>query len=425
MKEVLITKCEKKFINTALDENIRLDGRKLNEARKLKLHFGSSWGSCLASLGQTRVIANVSCDIQQPKLSRPNEGLLYINVELNPLAAAHFEAGRQSEVGVALTRQLERCFKDSRCLDMESLCIVADKKVWNIRVDINVINHDGNLVDCASIATLAALSHFHRPDVTSTGDDVIIHSFAEKDPLPLTLFHQPVCVSFSTFENGKTIMDPTYIEERLGVTQLTMGLNAYHEFVNLSFADKSSLSKISTDVSASVKSIAANHAINVIKQIRDAVTLDVQTRYKKEPCKINRFKDAISIDKISMFREKMPIKLSQWNTRIKEEEAQKNNLKMDCNDEENDNNDDDDEDNDVEMDESGDEVRKVGLGSAELITKMSTSVGEGIKNSWVSSSDDEDDDGTSANDIETLKVTKVNKVLGEIVLTDSEQEDIL
>lgn len=76
-----------------------------------------------------RVIANVSCDIQQPKLSRPNEGLLYINVELNPLAAAHFEAGRQSEAGVSLTRQLERCFKDSRCIDMESLCIVADKKV--------------------------------------------------------------------------------------------------------------------------------------------------------------------------------------------------------------------------------------------------------------------------------------------------------
>lgn len=65
----------------------------------------------------------------------------------------------------------------------------------------------------------------------------------------------------------------------------------------------------------------------------------------------------------------MPIKLSQWNTRIKEEEAQEKNSKMDCNDEEN-GNDDDDEDNDVEMDESGDEVRKVGLGSAELITKM-------------------------------------------------------
>ncbi|KAH0563544.1 hypothetical protein KQX54_016258 [Cotesia glomerata] len=76
------------------------------------------------------------------------------------LAAAHFEVGRQSEVGVALTRQLERCFKDSRCLDKEYLFIVADKKVWNVRVDMNVINHDGSLVDCASIVTLVALSHF-------------------------------------------------------------------------------------------------------------------------------------------------------------------------------------------------------------------------------------------------------------------------
>ncbi|KAK0091255.1 hypothetical protein PV326_003510 [Microctonus aethiopoides] len=181
-------------------QDLRLDGRKLLEARKLKLNFGSNWGCCMASLGQTKVVANVSCDVQQPKLSRPNEGMIHINVEFNPLVARQFESTEQSEIGVMMTGQLERCFKDSKCVDLESLCIVADKKVWNIRVDVNVINHDGNLVDCASIATLAALSHFHRPDVTSTGDGIIIHPFNEKDPLPLTLFHHPVCVSFATFE---------------------------------------------------------------------------------------------------------------------------------------------------------------------------------------------------------------------------------
>lgn len=75
-------------------------------------------------------------------------------------------------------------------------------QVWNLRVDVNIINHDGNLIDCASIATLAALSHFHRPDVTSTGEDIIIHPFSEKDPLPLTLYHYPVCVSFITYERS-------------------------------------------------------------------------------------------------------------------------------------------------------------------------------------------------------------------------------
>ncbi|CAG5073396.1 Similar to NOF: 120.7 kDa protein in NOF-FB transposable element (Drosophila melanogaster) [Cotesia congregata] len=57
--------------------------------------------------------------------------------------------------------------------------------------------------------------------------------------------------------------------------QLAMGLNAYHEFVNFSFADKSSLSKVLTDVSASVKTVAVEHAVDIIKQIRDADTLDM------------------------------------------------------------------------------------------------------------------------------------------------------
>jgi len=30
-------------------------------------------------------------------------------------------------------RVIERCLKESRCLDMESLCIVAEEKVWLIR----------------------------------------------------------------------------------------------------------------------------------------------------------------------------------------------------------------------------------------------------------------------------------------------------
>ena len=81
-----------------------------------------------------RVVANVACDIQPPKISRPNEGTLYFNVELNPMAAPHFEAGRQSETGVFITTQLEKCFKASKCIDLESLCIIADKKVrnWNV-----------------------------------------------------------------------------------------------------------------------------------------------------------------------------------------------------------------------------------------------------------------------------------------------------
>ncbi|XP_063979822.1 exosome complex component RRP45 [Diachasmimorpha longicaudata] len=408
MREIPLARCEREFINSSVEQEIRLDGRRIFEGRKVKLHFGGTWGRCLAALGQTQVLANVSCDVQPPKVSRPNEGMVHINVELTPLAAPYFEAGRQSETAVLLTRQLEKCFKDSRCLDLESLCIVADKKVWNLRVDINVINHDGNLVDCASIATLAALLHFHRPDVTSTGDEVIIHSFAEKDPLPVTLFHQPICVSFTTFENGTTVMDPSYLEERLGVTQLTMGLNAYRELCCLHF-DHTSISRISTDVLSLAMKDAVNYATNLVRQIKETVKIDVESRYKKEAAKAFRFKDAITVDKItSMMTERIHIRLSKW-------QSTNNDAKEELEDP-----------LDGEMkDEQAINIAGVGKGSAELITNSNLAVGEGGKNTWDSSDTEamEDDDDDDSGEIELIKVQKPEKkVLDNIELSDSEEE---
>ena len=76
-----------------------------------------------------RILAQVSCEVQQPKQTHPNEGLLFVNLELSPMGAPHFEAGRQSELAVQLNRLLEKCIKDSRCIDLESLCIQAEEKV--------------------------------------------------------------------------------------------------------------------------------------------------------------------------------------------------------------------------------------------------------------------------------------------------------
>ena len=59
----------------------------------------------------------------------------------------------------------------------------------------------GSLVDCASISALAALAHFKRPDVTTDGEEIKVHSTAERDPIPLTLHHYPICVSFALLNN--------------------------------------------------------------------------------------------------------------------------------------------------------------------------------------------------------------------------------
>ncbi|XP_048511144.1 exosome complex component RRP45 [Athalia rosae] len=399
MREVTLSNCERNFINKAIAEDTRLDGRQLLEARPVQIHFGSDWGSCHVALGNTKAVAQVSCDIQQPKAARPNEGMLHINVELNPLAAPYFEAGRQSEAAIQLNRQLEKCFKDSKCIDLESLCIVADEKVWNLRVDVNILNHDGNLVDCASIAILSALAHFHRPDVTTTGDSITIHSFAEKDPLPITLHHYPVCVSFIVFESGQIVMDPTYMEERVGAFQLTLGLNSYRELCSLHLYCLGKASVVDDTVPA-VSSHAANYANTIIQQIRKAVQQDIQAKYKKEDNDICRLKECIAVGKVTaMTNPKLAIKLSQSAVR-------KNSFNSET--ETSDQQDDDDD------------IKILGDGSAELITDKGSTVGQGGRNTWLPSEPSEEE----AEGIQLLQEVKPRKnVLDDIDLGGSSEEE--
>ena len=73
-----------------------------------------------------------------------------------------------------MNRLLEKNVKQSRLLDIETLCIRAGEKVWQIRADLNVLNHDGNILDCANVALVSALAHFRLPEVSVAGDEIKI-----------------------------------------------------------------------------------------------------------------------------------------------------------------------------------------------------------------------------------------------------------
>lgn len=147
MRETALSNCEKAFVEKAILEQLRIDKRQLNEFRNFGIFFGREFGSVICSLGATKVFAQVSCEISTPKASRPNEGTIFINVEMGPMAAPHFEIGLPlSESCIYINRILERTLRESRCVDMESLCIIAEEKVWNLRVDISVLNHEGNVM---------------------------------------------------------------------------------------------------------------------------------------------------------------------------------------------------------------------------------------------------------------------------------------
>uniref|UniRef100_A0A7N6AZC3 Exosome complex component RRP45 n=1 Tax=Anabas testudineus TaxID=64144 RepID=A0A7N6AZC3_ANATE len=234
MKDTPLCNCERDFLLKAIEEKKRLDGRQTYDYRKIKITFGTDYGCCFVDLGKTRVMAQVSCELVAPKDNRPNEGIMFFNVELSPMASPAFEQGRQSELSVKLNRQLERCLRNSKCIDTESLCVVSGEKVWQIRVDVHMLNHDGNLMDAVSIAAITALCHFRRPDVGIQGDEVTVYSPEERDPIPLSIYHMPISVSFSFFQEGTYLLvDPCEREERVMDGLLMIAMNKHREICSI------------------------------------------------------------------------------------------------------------------------------------------------------------------------------------------------
>lgn len=90
------------------------------------------------------------------------------------MAAASFEPARVGPYELLLSRTLDNTLRRARALDLESLCILAKRLVWALRVDVHFLDHDGGLVDAACVAVVAALLSFRRPDVEIRGEEVQI-----------------------------------------------------------------------------------------------------------------------------------------------------------------------------------------------------------------------------------------------------------
>jgi len=303
MKDVPLSNLETAFVLSALGEGRRMDGRAPYDVRHVDISFGSDFGCAQTRLGDTRVMAQVSCKMNVPKDARPAEGLMRINVELSPMAAPEFEGMRpNSDLFVEISRILERLIKESKCVDLEALCIISGEKVWDICVDIHVLNHDGNLIDAASICAMAALLHFRRPDVSVSGNEVTIHSFDDKAPISLSVHHIPICTTFAFMEGGKQmVVDPTDLEERTMDGKVVVGINVHQEICCLQMAGKLLLEK---DQVIRCTNIALVKVTAITQQIKARLAEDNERRSKNNPigfaADLHRAKSRLTSEKDSL-----------------------------------------------------------------------------------------------------------------------------
>ncbi|KAF2248410.1 hypothetical protein BU26DRAFT_520091 [Trematosphaeria pertusa] len=229
-REAEISVNERAFIQQALQEQIRLDGRAFDAFRPLELTFGDEYGVADVQLGKTRVIARISVDVTTPLPERKFDGVFQIITEFSPMASPAFEVGRPTDAEVILSRILEKAIRRSNALDTESLCIIAGLKCFALRADVHIIDHDGGLIDASCIAVMAALQHFRRPDVLVEGEKATVLSVREREPIPLSILHQPLCVTFSYFEEVDIfLVDANFAEEQVRQGEVIVTMNRHGE----------------------------------------------------------------------------------------------------------------------------------------------------------------------------------------------------
>lgn len=137
---------------------------------------------------------------------------------------------RQDQAEVLLSRILEKTIRRSGALDTESLCIIAGQKCFHVRADVHVLDHDGNLVDASCLALVAALMHYRRPDFEVRGEDVEVFDPREREPIKLSMQHQPFCITFGYYEDGSTmLLDSTVLEEQCREGEVIISMNRFGE----------------------------------------------------------------------------------------------------------------------------------------------------------------------------------------------------
>ena len=194
----------------AIKEGKRLDGRKVDEYREVKIQHNISEnanGSARVLLGETDVIAGVKMEPAEPFPDVPDEGSISVGAEFLPLASPSFESGPPREEATELARVVDRGIRESKTIDFKKLCIAEKEKVWMVYIDLYMMNDDGNMFDASSIAAMAALLDTKYPKLEE--DKIVKGEFAGK----LHLSRKPLLSTFAKI-GGKVVLDPALAEEK-------------------------------------------------------------------------------------------------------------------------------------------------------------------------------------------------------------------
>ncbi|MBR9682104.1 MAG: exosome complex protein Rrp42 [Candidatus Aenigmarchaeota archaeon] len=177
-------KANESYIKKLIEDGTRADGRKFDEYREISVETGvidNAEGSARVKIGKTTVLAGIKMAVGKPFPDTPNDGVLIVNAEFAPIASVDFDPGPPGEDSIEMSRIIDRAIRESHTIDTEKLVIEEGEKVWMVNVDIQIMDHDGNLRDAGALAAMAALMVARKPKYD--GERIVFGEYEGKLPL--------------------------------------------------------------------------------------------------------------------------------------------------------------------------------------------------------------------------------------------------
>jgi exosome complex component RRP42 len=256
-----VLKASENYVRKLIEEGMRIDERKFDEYRPIVIEKNvimKAEGSAGVLIGNTYVLAGVKMSVGEPFPDSPDEGVLMVNAELVPVASPTFEPGPPDENSIELARVVDRGIRESKCIDLEKLCVEEGKKVWILNIDIHVLDHDGNLIDASALAAMTALLTANIPRYED--GKVVYGEYEGKLPTSDT----PIAVTVTKISN-KLLIDPNLEEENALDARVTITTN---EKGDICAVQKGGKGFLTTDELKQATDLSINKGIELRKLIK-------------------------------------------------------------------------------------------------------------------------------------------------------------
>lgn len=209
---------------------LRPDFRFVDEPRQLVVEYPPAWNAATVRLGETVVTCTVSCDLVRPNENTPKLGMIRCNVaeSANP---PNFSVPRSATATIdtsTISQSISSLLKGPAGVPLDSLCVKAGIAVWSLRVDVMILNDDGNVHDASVAATAAALRVARRCEVVTRGNTAYVDRTRPPVELAGALLALPLSVTLSVDAAAScAVVDPSSSDQADTRTTTTVTIVAY------------------------------------------------------------------------------------------------------------------------------------------------------------------------------------------------------